>query len=424
MQVYLDSLGCRLNEAELASWRIGFREAGHGIALRVEDADVAVFNSCAVTQDASRSSRKSTRRLHRLNPAAKIVLTGCYASLEPEEARGLEGVDLLVPNSDKEQLVARVLSELPAWEMPVRAESAGDSLDSDLGERSRAFVKVQDGCRHKCTYCIVTRARGEERSRSMEDIAEEVNRMHSAGHAEVVLTGVHLGGYGNDLGVELTDLVAVLLKDTAIPRIRIGSLEPWRLDERFFALWGRSDRLMPHLHLPLQSGSDSVLKRMGRRCSQDGYSALVNQARSAIPDLHLSTDIIVGFPGETEAEFEEGLAFADAMGFGQVHLFSYSPREGTRAASMGGQVERATKRERSRRIHDAAVGWKQRAMTPLVGRTAEVLWERPVEGRDWQGYTKSYFRVLHPAPAEEWRRGLTSSVRLETLADGTFRASA
>ena len=337
MRVYLDSVGCRLNEAELASWRMGFREAGHGIALRVEDADVAVFNSCAVTQDASRSSRKSTRRLHRLNPDAKIVLTGCYASLEPEEARGLEGVDLLVSNTDKDRLVQQVLAELPSWEMPVRAEVLEDESDAELGDRSRAFVKVQDGCRHKCTYCIVTRARGEERSRSIGDITDEVNRHHAAGHAEAVLTGVHLGGYGNDLGVELTDLIEALLRDTAIPRIRIGSLEPWRLDERFFALWGRSERLMPHLHLPLQSGSDSVLKRMGRRCSQAGYAALVDQARSAIPDLHLSTDIIVGFPGETEAEFEESLSFSEAMGFGQVHLFSYSPRAGTKAAEMSGQ---------------------------------------------------------------------------------------
>ena len=423
MRVYLDSLGCRLNEAELASWRMGFREAGHGIALRVEDADVAVFNSCAVTQDASRSSRKSTRRLHRLNPDAKIVLTGCYASLEPEEARGLEGVDLLVSNTDKDRLVQRVLAELPSWEMPARAEVLEEETDAELGDRSRAFVKVQDGCRHKCTYCIVTRARGEERSRSIREITDEVNRHHAAGHAEAVLTGVHLGGYGNDLGVELTDLIEALLRDTAIPRIRIGSLEPWRLDERFFALWGRSERLMPHLHLPLQSGSDSVLKRMGRRCSQAGYAALVDQARSSIPDLHLSTDIIVGFPGETETEFEEGLSFSEAMGFGQVHLFSYSPRAGTKAAEMSGQLDRATKRERSQRIHEAAVGWKQKAMTPLVGREAEVLWERPVEGRDWQGYTKSYFRVLQAPPAQNWRRGMTTRVRLEGLEEGSFRVN-
>ena len=316
MRVYLDSLGCRLNEAELASWRLGFREAGHGIALSVEDADVAVFNSCAVTQDASRTSRKNTRRLHRMNPEAKIVLTGCYASLEPEQASALEGVDLLVSNQDKDSLVQRVLSELPSWEMPARAVASVDEEEADVGERSRAFVKVQDGCRHKCTYCIVTRARGEERSRTMEDIAEEINRHHAAGHAEAVLTGVHLGGYGNDLGVELTDLIELLLDQTRIPRIRIGSLEPWRLDERFFALWGKSERLMPHLHLPLQSGSDTVLKRMGRRCNQRDYESLVRLARESIPGLHLSTDLIVGFPGETEQEFEEGLAFSERMGFG------------------------------------------------------------------------------------------------------------
>ena len=177
---------------------------------------------------------------------------------------------------------------------------------------------------------------------------------------------------------------------------------------------------MPHLHLPLQSGSDTVLKRMGRRCSQEGYARLVEQARQAIPDLHLSTDLIVGFPGETEAEFEEGLNFAEAMGFGQVHLFSYSPRSGTRAAEMSGQLDRATKRQRSQRIHEAAVVWKQKAMAPLLGRQAEVLWERPVEGRSWQGYTKSYFRVLMDAPDMQWRRGLTTAVQLESLGEGAF----
>ena len=255
----------------------------------------------------------------------------------------------------------------------------------------------------------------------MEDIAEEINRHHAAGHAEAVLTGVHLGGYGNDLGVELTDLIELLLDQTRIPRIRIGSLEPWRLDERFFALWGKSERLMPHLHLPLQSGSDTVLKRMGRRCNQRDYESLIRLARESISGLHLSTDLIVGFPGETEQEFEEGLAFSERMGFGQVHLFSYSPRAGTRAAEMSGQVERSIKRERSKRIHEAAVAWKARAMAPLLGHRASVLWERPVEGRDWQGYTESYFRVQMSDPGWGWNRGLTSLVMLTSLQENSFR---
>ena len=418
MRVYLDSVGCRLNEAEIATWRLGFLDRGHAVVSRVEDADLAVFNSCAVTVDAARSSRKRVRSIHRLNQQTKIVLTGCYASLDREQAGLLEGVDLLLDNQEKDQLVSRVLEEVSQWDMPARAldPDAPGLVNEDPG-RSRAFLKVQDGCRHRCTYCIVTVARGAERSRTVEDLVSEVHRLEEVGHSEVVLTGVHLGGYGNDLGTDLTDLVRRLLAETSIPRIRLGSLEPWRLDERFFALWKATDRLMPHLHLPLQSGSNSVLRRMGRRSSTESYRALVHAAREAIPGFHLSTDLIVGFPGESDAEFEESMTFAEEMGFGQVHIFSYSRREGTVAARMKGQLDRATKRERSRRLHEAANRWKNQVAEKAVGQTTRVLWERPTQPDCWHGYSENYLRVTAPAPSQAWQRGLVLPVQIQTVGE-------
>ncbi len=300
------------------------------------DADVIVLNSCAVTEDAVRKSRQTLRRLHRENPEAKLVVSGCYATLHPEQAGQALGVDLLVPNADKDRLVELTQRQLNQDSAPAFATEPGESVLFRLG-RQRAFVKVQDGCRYRCTFCIVTVARGEEKSRSVAEVVEEINALHRQGIPEAVLTGVHLGGYGGDLGLGLDELIRAVLAQTDIPRLRLGSLEPWDLPEGFFDLFD-APRLMPHLHLPLQSGSDAVLRRMARRCKTDEFAALVEQARARVPDINISTDIIVGFPGETEEEWAETLAFVRRIGFGHIHIFSYSPRQGTKAAALPDHV--------------------------------------------------------------------------------------
>jgi len=350
-----------------------------------------VFNSCAVTGEADRKSRQQIGRLHRNNPEAKLVVTGCYASLNNEAVENYLGVDLVINNADKDDLVEQVLGTfaIPDSSDELRAESA-----LFMRGRHRAFVKVQDGCRYRCTYCIVTIARGSERSRSIDEIVGEINFLHQHGVLEVAITGVHVGGYGSDTGSSLYALLSEILERTEIPRIRLASVEPWDLPGNFFGLFEVA-RLMPHMHLPIQSGSDSVLKRMARRCKTAEFSRIVEKAREAIPLFNITTDIIVGFPGETEAEWQETINFVEKTGFGHMHIFSYSRREGTKAAELPGQVERAVKKERSRQMLALATQLKARELNKHLGKTYPVLWEQQIiEGRGmWTGYTPHYHKM-------------------------------
>jgi len=281
VNIHLRALGCRLNEAELESWALEFRTAGHTLVNQASDADVTVVNTCAVTREAVRKSRKLINRLRRESPYGKLVVSGCAVSTgEAGNASDL-GIDLIVDNSKKKELVKRVTDTLPISIMPEGATLPAESA-LFARNRQRAFIKIQDGCRYRCTYCIVTMARGEEQSRPINEIIDEVNQLHSQGIQEIVLTGVHVGGYGSDIQSSLTTLVKQILQHTDIPRIRFASVEPWDLGDQFFTLF-ENKRLMPHMHLPLQSGADAILRRMARRCKSSGFASLVNQARTAVP---------------------------------------------------------------------------------------------------------------------------------------------
>jgi threonylcarbamoyladenosine tRNA methylthiotransferase MtaB len=280
--------------------------------------------------------------------------------------------------------------------MPAQATEPGEFSLFTRG-RQRAFVKVQDGCRYRCTFCIVTVARGEEKSRPIEAVIDEINTLHRQGIDEVVLTGVHLGGYGSDQGSNLADLIQAILTQTDMPRIRLGSLEPWELNDGFFELFD-NPRLMPHLHLPLQSGSDSVLRRMARRCKTQEYTAIVERLRRQIPHFNVTTDIIVGFPGETEQEWQDSYDYIAKTGFGHIHIFTYSRREGTKAASLPGQVNNTIKKQRSAALHRLAEEMKQKFYRENLGREFPVLWEGYSEpcGDNEQrvfGYTPNYLKV-------------------------------
>ncbi len=396
MRVHLKTLGCRLNEAELETWAQEFSHAGHHISPQLSDAQVVVINSCAVTADAARKSRQLIRKIHREQPQAKLVVSGCYATLNQEEAASLLGVDLVVSNQDKAQLVQKTVAELNLQTMPAMSTEPGENSLFSRG-RQRAFVKVQDGCRYRCTFCIVTVARGEEKSRTILEIINEINVLQQQGIQEVILTGVHLGGYGSDVDSDLTTLIETILAQTQIPRLRLGSLEPWDLPADFFELFA-NPRLLPHLHLPLQSGSDSVLRRMARRCKTSEFAAIVAQARQQIPYFNVTSDIIVGFPGETEQEWQDSLAFIASIGFGHLHIFSYSPRAGTKAATLPEQVSNAVKKQRSQQLHQVAQTMKQQFMQSQLGKTMPILWEGQTQPVDEQrqlvfGYTPNYLRV-------------------------------
>jgi threonylcarbamoyladenosine tRNA methylthiotransferase MtaB len=268
--------------------------------------------------------------------------------------------------------------------------------------RQRAFVKVQDGCRYRCTFCIVTVARGEEQSRPIPAVIDEINALYAQGIQEAIITGVHLGGYGSDISSNLLELIQAILAQTEIPRLRLGSLEPWELPDGFFELF-KNPRLLPHLHLPLQSGSDGVLRRMARRCKTQEFAEIVAQARALIPNFNITTDIIVGFPGETEQEWQESYDYIKNLGFGHIHIFSYSPRQGTKAAELPNQISQEVKKQRSKQLHELAETLKQQFIAENIGSTAEVLWEGHTETLDehttrYFGYTSNYLRVACEVP--------------------------
>ncbi len=396
MLVHLKTLGCRLNEAELETWAQAFQKSGHAITQQAQAAQLIVINSCAVTSDAARKSRQLIRRIHRDNPHAKLVVSGCYATLNQQEAESLLGVDLVVSNKDKDQLVEKTLTELTPNTMPAMSTEPAEISLFTRG-RQRAFVKVQDGCRYRCTFCIVTVARGEEVSRPIQAVIDEINALHEQGINEVILTGVHLGGYGSDLSINLSNLIKAILAETNIPRLRLGSLEPWELPADFFRLFD-NPRLMPHCHLPLQSGSDSVLRRMARRCKTEEFKTIVEQLRAKIPHFNITTDIIVGFPGETEQEWQDSFNTIQDISFGHIHIFTYSPREGTKAATLPNQISNEIKKQRSQQLHELAHTMKQQFCSANVGNEFPVLWEgysEPLADGKHRvfGYTPNYLRV-------------------------------
>ena len=391
MQIHLKTLGCRLNEAEIESWAGKFHEKGHKLIADPACADLLVINTCAVTQEAVKKSRQIIRRIHRNNPTAKLVVSGCYSTLDKKNINELPGIDLVIDNSEKEKLVDISLRELNLETMPSLSTEPGETSLFKRG-RNRAFIKIQDGCRHRCTFCIVTIARGEEHSRTINEIINEINKYHEQGIKEVILTGVHVGGYGSDINSSLYQLIKIVLDKTTIPRIRLASVEPWDLHEKFFSLFNNK-RLMPHIHLPLQSGCDSVLKRMARRCKTKYFKSIVQKARDEISNFNITTDVIVGFPGETEDEWQESLKFINEVGFSHIHIFTYSKRQGTKASRLDNHIDNVTKKIRSKELHEHTKLMRKKILNDKIGKEYFVLWESRDDDSNWSGYTENYLRV-------------------------------
>jgi threonylcarbamoyladenosine tRNA methylthiotransferase MtaB len=415
MKVYLHSIGCRLNQSEIETMARQLLAAGHELVPRPEQADKVVVNTCAVTREAARDARSTTRRIHRENPGAEILLTGCYATVAPQELGRVEGAGRLVSNREKAALV-RLLDPAASLAPPTfdREPILRDFLAGEMSH-TRAFVKVQDGCDNRCTFCITTVARGTAESRRLGDVVSEIQALAAAGYQEAVLTGVHLGSYGHDLGNPggLRDLVLAILRHTDIPRLRLSSLEPWDIEPGFFRLWENA-RLLPHLHLPLQSGSDRILRLMARRTRRDSFRALVAAARAQIPGLNLSTDLIAGFPGESEADFQDTLEFVEELAFSRLHAFTYSARPGTAAAQMSGQLPRTVRKARTQQLIALGERLSLAFHEQHHGNTANVLWEMAAgangQGLRWQGYTDNYIRVTMYGPADLFNR--VTAVRL------------
>ena len=405
MNVFLDSIGCRLNQSEIERYARQFRAAGHTIVDSPERADLVVVNTCAVTREAASDSRQKIRQAARAGNA-QIILTGCWSTLEPDAAADLPNVVRVVPNMDKDQLVFDFL-DLPTEafdEEPLAREPLPGSH-----ARTRAFIKVQDGCDNHCTFCITRVARGRSRSRPVAEVLADVLSAREGGSREVVLTGVQLGGWGKDLEQprRLQYLVQAILDETDVERVRLSSLEPWDLDEDFFRLW-ENPRMCRHLHLPLQSGSAATLRRMARKTTPAEYAALLDLARGAAPDMAISTDVITGFPGETDAEFAESMAFIERMQFAGGHVFTYSPRPATPAGRLPGQVPKEIRKQRNAEVRRLFVDAQLRFQERFLGAEVEVLWESetPLEDGTWavSGLTDHYLRVFSAADRPLWNQ--------------------
>jgi threonylcarbamoyladenosine tRNA methylthiotransferase MtaB len=382
-----------LNQSEIETMARRFTVAGHIVVGDPAQAEVCVLNTCAVTARAERKTRRRVRALARANPDARIAVVGCYATLRPERCADLPGVAWVIPNVDKDRAVGITNGRSPSADLSRLFETGLQSSIPNL--HTRAFIKVQDGCDNHCTYCIVRSLRGPSCSRPLAQVVEEVQAFVRTGYKEVVLTGVNLGAYGRDLELPggLQTLVEALLAQTALPRLRLSSLEPWDVDADFFQLW-EDARLCRQLHLPLQAGCDDTLRRMGRRIATAGFTRLVEAARSAIPDLAVTTDVIVGFPGEDEGAFHVSYDFVEALEFARLHVFSYSPRPGTPAARLPGRVGRETVRKRARKMRELGAEQARRFLRRFVGREMVVLWKRRRRDGLWAGLTDNYIQVV------------------------------
>jgi threonylcarbamoyladenosine tRNA methylthiotransferase MtaB len=418
MKVYLDTVGCRLNQSEIEAYARQFRLAGHELVSDPRTADLAVMNTCAVTAQAASDSRQKIRQMQRMG-ALRIVVTGCWSTLQPEAAAALPGVSLVIANPDKDKLVPMLL-QMPEHVFDLEPVERQPLPGARM--RTRAFIKAQDGCDNRCTFCVTTLARGSARSRTVAQVIADVQAAWQGGAQEVVLTGVHLGSWGQDLGekLHLRRLVQAVLRETGIPRLRLSSLEPWDLDADFFELW-QDERLCRHLHLPLQSGSAATLRRMARKTTPREFAGIMSDARSHIPDIAITTDIIVGFPGESETEFKESLEFVRAMAFAGGHVFTYSAREGTAAARMPGQVPQALRKQRNAQMRAIFAESAAAYRSAFSGQVLDVLWENAaaLHADGWQlsGLTGNYLRVSALAPQRLWNQ-ITPVRLIEQREDG------
>jgi len=387
LKVAFHTLGCKLNQAESELLARQFVRSGYKI-VSGDGADIYVLNTCTVTHIADRKSRHLLRLWRKRNPEALIIATGCYAERAPEDL-SQAGADLVVGNERKIHL----LEELKDEYAPVALCPTGQIIANGVN-RVRSFIKIQDGCNDACAYCIVPRVRGEERCLPVADVVNEVKAMVSAGYKEVVLTGTKIGSYKYN-GADLKHLIEQILAYTDVKRLHPSSLQPQDISPELLSLW-RDPRLCRHFHLALQSGSDAVLRRMRRHYSADDYRRAVYSIRKAVPDVAITTDVVVGFPGENVEEFEESYRFCEEVDFANIHVFSYSSRPGTLAARMSGQVSDKLKRERSLRMLELAQRSLRRFCRRFLGQNMTVLWEQELTqgGGVYSGLSQNYIRVF------------------------------
>lgn len=398
------TLGCKVNQADTASMENLFLRSGHQLVSFDGEADVYIINTCVVTNTGQRKSRQTIHRAIRKNPNALIVVTGCYPQTAAEEVKAIAGVDMIIGNQDRAQIVQLVEERLAHRQTDtldavhkLTASTAFEEMAAgDITDKTRAFLKIQEGCNQFCTYCIIPYARGPLRSRSLESIRTETQRLISAGFKEIVLIGIHLGCYGkeNPNGPTLYDAVKTVLEVPGVQRLRLGSLESVEVEPRLLTLMQEDARFCRHLHLPLQSGCDKTLQAMHRPYTTAKFQTLLADIKTKVPDIAITTDVIVGFPGETEADFETTCKFAESCGFSKMHIFPFSARKGTPAEKFAGAVTEAVKKERADILGRIDETMHKTFLQAMVGQTAKVLFEQPAGEDYFEGLTGNYQRVF------------------------------
>ncbi len=406
----IETLGCKLNQAESERLAEELKGMGYRLVSAVDEADVYILNTCSVTHIAERKSRQRLRMARRRNPTALLAAVGCYAQRTADKLAGIDGVWLVLDNDDKMKL-PQILQQ-----MNDNRKTKEMAAEYSAGVRSRSFVKAQDGCENFCAYCVVPLVRQQPKSLPTARIIEEINEKVAAVYREVVLTGTEIGSYNSD-GLDLKGLIKKVLDETQVGRLRLSSLQPHHITPQLIGLW-RNKKLCPHFHLSLQSGSDSMLKKMKRQYSSGDFQKAVSSIRALLSDAAITTDVIVGFPGESQVEFEQSCEFCRRMAFARIHVFPYSRRPGTAAAEMAGQVSVGDKKMRSQQMlalaEESAATFRRR----FIGKKMQVLWEQK-KGDIWNGLTENYIRV-YARSREDLRNKITEVILEKLYKDGAW----
>jgi len=394
------TLGCKVNQYETEAMLTLFKKRGYDIKNFDEVCDIYVINTCVVTSEAERKSRQMIGRAKKKNPDALVCVVGCYSQMAPEKVSALGSADIIIGTKDRKMIVD-LCEEKIASEMPmvcvgnILKEREFENLEiSSYEDKTRAFVKIEEGCTEFCSYCIIPYTRGAVRSRSEKSITKEVANLVANGYREIVLTGIHIGSYGKDLnGKTLLDAIKAVERVEGVERIRLGSVEPRMLTSEFVEEISKMEKMCDHFHVSLQSGCDKTLKRMNRKYTADEYRQAIKRLRDAFVNPAITTDIITGFPGETEEDFDICTSFVKEIAFSEVHVFPFSPREGTKAFDMEDQVEKRVREERAKKLIEIASELHKDYVASFDGKVADVLFEQKVSDDEYEGHMKNYIKV-------------------------------
>ena len=426
MKVKFYTLGCKVNQYESQAIGESLKKRGYEIAEAKDSADVVIVNSCTVTAESDRKTRQAVRRFKRQNPHGIVVLTGCMPQAYPDKAKELLEADIVLGNKNNKDLpdILENYIRYGSRAFEVSEHKTGDGFQGDtitaFDERTRAYVKIQDGCNRFCSYCVIPYARGRVRSKPLDELKAELRNISANGYKEVVLVGINLSSYGSDIDCTFPEAVKVANDTEGILRVRLGSLEPDHLTDEVIEKLSECEKLCPQFHISLQSGCDSTLKRMNRHYDTEDYRRLCKKLRECFEDCTLTTDIMVGFAGESDEDFKQSLEFMKEIAFEKVHVFPYSVRKGTRAEKFDGHLDKSVKEERCRIMIEKAEEIRRKFFSEQIGKTYDVIIESKTDDGCYTGHTANYIPVKIKTKLPEDLNGSLVNIKITDLADGDY----